>query len=378
MPGADVVVIGGGIAGVSAAAFLASSGASVTLLERESALSAHTTGRSAALYLSNYGHEQTRRLTLASRDFLDQPPDGFGDAPLLSARGMLSVGGEADVEVVRKLAAEGRRLDPTITEVSGEEARRLCPVLRPEHSVAGVYEPGASDIDVAGLHGGFVRMLRQRGGLIQRAAPVVAIARGGAGWQVSTSDVTYDCASVVDAAGAWGDQVAELAGLAPVGLRPLRRTALTVGLPDGLDARGWPAVNQATYEWYFRPEGDGLLLSPADETPSEPCDAWPDDLDVAMAMERVAEATTLPLRSVRSAWAGLRTFGPDGEMVIGPDPAVSSWVWCVGQGGYGIQSAPAVGRLTADLVLGVTPDWLAGTGIDVAAVSAGRLVRAGS
>ena len=378
MPGADVVVIGGGIAGVSAAAFIAASGASVTLLERENALSAHTTGRSAALYLSNYGHEQTRRLTLASRAFLEQPPDGFSDAPLLSTRGMLSVGGEDAVDVVRRIASEGRRLDPSITEVTGKEARRLCPVLRPEHSVAGVYEPGASDIDVAGLHGGFVRMVRQHGGQIQRAAPVVAIARGGAGWQVSTSDESYDCTSVVDAAGAWGDEVAALAGLARVGLRPLRRTALTVGLPDGLDARGWPAVNQASYEWYFRPEGDGLLLSPADETPSEPCDARPDDLDVAMAMERVAEATTLPLRSVRRAWAGLRTFGPDGEMVIGPDPSARTWVWCVGQGGYGIQTAPAVGQLTADLALGRTPDWLAGTGIDVAAVSAGRMVSEGS
>ena len=378
MPGADVVVIGGGIAGVSAAAFLAASGASVTLLERERALSAHTTGRSAALYLSNYGHEQTRRLTLASRAFFDQPPDGFCDTPLLSARGMLSVGGEADVEVVRAIAADGRRLDPSITEVSGEEARRLCPVLRPEYSVAGVYEPGAADIDVAGLHGGFVRMLRQHGGQVRRAAPVVGVGRGGAGWQVSTGDQTYKCTSVVDAAGAWGDQVAALAGLAPVGLRPLRRTALTVGLPDGLDARRWPAVNQASYEWYFRPEGDGLLLSPADETPSEPCDARPNELDVAMAMERVAEATTLPLRSVRSSWAGLRTFGPDGEMVIGPDPSEPTWVWCVGQGGYGIQSAPAVGRLTADLVLGRVPGWLAGTGIDVSAVAADRMVREGS
>ena len=291
---------------------------------------------------------------------------------------MLSGGGEADVEVVRRLAAEGQWLDPSITEVSGEEARLLCPVLRPEHSVVGVYEPGAADIDVAGLHGGFVRMIRQHGGQIHRAAPVVAIERGGAGWQVSTTGGSYDCTSVVDAAGAWGDQVAALAGLAPVGLLPLRRTALTVGLPDGLDARGWPAVNEASDQWYFRPEGDGLLLSPADETPSEPCDARPDDLDVAMAMERVAEATTLPLRSVRSAWAGLRTFGPDGEMVIGPDPSAPTWVWCVGQGGYGIQTAPAVGRLTADLLLGVRPDWLAGTGIDVAAVSAGRMVREGS
>jgi D-arginine dehydrogenase len=373
--GADVVVVGGGIAGVSAAAFAAQAGASVTLLERESALSMHTTGRSAALYLANYGLAQTRRLTVASRAFLEQPPEGFAQAPLLAPRGLVWVGAESDLAELAAVAEESRRYDPDVTELSGEQVRALCPVLRPEHSAGGVLEPGASDLDVAALHAGFVRMLRAHGGTVLRSAAVVGIERSGAGWTVATADATFPCDRVVNAAGAWGDEVAALAGLAPLGLRPLRRTALTVGVPAGVDVRRWPSVNQVGGHWYFKIEGDGLLVSPADETPSPPCDVKPDELDVALALERVAEATTLPMRSVRSTWAGLRTFSPDGELVIGPDPAEPAFVWCVGQGGYGIQSAPAVGRLTAELALGLDPAWTQQAAIDVPSLLPDRLRR---
>ncbi len=374
--GADVVVIGGGIAGVSAAAFAAVAGATVTLLERESALSAHATGRSAALYLANYGLAQTRRLTVASRAFLEDPPDGFADAPLLSPRGVVWVGGEADRGKLHDVAVEGRGYDPDVTELDGEQVRELCPVLRPEHSVAGVLEPGAADVDVAALHSGFVRLLRAHGGTVVRSAAVVGIERAGARWRVATPAASFSCDRVVNAAGAWGDEVAGLAalvGITPVGLRPLRRTAMTVGLPAGVDARRWPSVNHVRGDWYFKPEGDGLLVSPADETPSAPCDAKPDELDVALALERVAEATTLPMRSVRSTWAGLRTFAPDGELVLGPDPAEPTFVWCVGQGGYGIQSAAAAGQLTAELALGLQPDWTAEAGIDLTLLLPDRL-----
>lgn len=373
MAGVDVVVVGGGIGGVSAAAFLAEGGASVALLERESVLSMHTTGRSAALYLANYGLEQTRRLTLASRSFLDDPPDGFAQAPLLAPRGMLFVGRADDAAALRDIVDTGRRLDPSITEVSADDVRRLCPALRPELEEGAVLEPGAADLDVAALHEGFVRLLRRAGGTVQRSAEVVAIARSGDGWKVSTSSESLTCDTIVDAAGAWGDEVASLAGVPPIGLRPLRRTAATVGLPADVDARRWPAVKHAGNEWYFRPEGDGLLVSPADETASPACDARPDELDVALALERVSEATTLPLRSVRRAWAGLRTFSPDGELVIGADHENPSFVWCVGQGGYGIQSAPSVGRLTADLVLGARPSWALDAGVDLGALAPARL-----
>ena len=375
MPGADVVVVGGGIAGVSAGAFVAAGGASVVLLERESALSVHTTGRSAALYLANYGLEQTRRLTWAARAFLDAPPDGFADAPLMSQRGMVFVGSAADSVALHELAAAGRLLDPAITELDSAEVLRLCPVLRPELVAGGVLEPGASDLDVAALHGGFTRQLRAYGGVVVRSAEVVGLTARETGWRVMTTAGSYDCSQVIDAAGAWGDEVAGLAGVAPIGLRPLRRTVATVGLPAGVDARAWPAVKDVRDRWYFKPEGDGLLISPADETPSAPCDARPDDLDVALAMERVSEVTTLPLRSVRSTWAGLRTFSPDGDMVIGPDPLAPGFVWCVGQGGYGIQSAAAVGRLTADLLMGTVPTWALDVGIDLAALAPDRFER---
>jgi D-arginine dehydrogenase len=371
--GTDVVVVGGGIAGVSAAAFAAAAGASVTLVERESALSAHTTGRSAALYLANYGQAQTRRLTLASRSFLDDPPAGFAQGPLLSPRGVVWVGSDADVDLLHEVAQAGLALDRTITEITGEQVRELCPALRPEHSWVGVLEPSAADLDVAALHAGFVRMLRASGGSVLRASEVTALSRTRTGWTVTTPSTTLACDTVVDAAGAWGDQVAVLAGVHPVGLRPLRRTAMTVGVPAGVDARGWPSVNHVRSIWYFKPEGDGLLVSPADETPSQPCDARPDEMDVALALERVGQATTLPMRSVRTTWAGLRTFAPDGELVIGPDPVQESFVWCVGQGGYGIQSAAAAGRLTADLALGLGADWAAEAAIDVAALGPERL-----
>src|SRR6185369_1277181 len=218
----------GGIAGVSAAAFAAQAGARVVLLEREVVLSAHTTGRSAALYLSNYGPPQVRRLTVASRPFFDDPPDGFAATPLLSPRVQLWVGGSDDRELLAGLAEDGRRLDPTIRLVDGDEARRLCPVLRPEASVYGVLEPAAADIDVAALHAGFVRLLRSGGGVVATSSPVVAARWDGTAWSVQAGGQTYPCRALVDAAGAWGDAVAEAAGVRPVGLRPLRRTAATV------------------------------------------------------------------------------------------------------------------------------------------------------
>jgi D-arginine dehydrogenase len=369
----DVVVVGGGIAGASAAAHAAQAGASVVLLERERALSMHTTGRSAALYLANYGLDQTRLLTVASRAFLERPPDGFSETPLLSPRGQLWVGGAGDAGLVVEAAEAGRVLDASIRLVDGDEVRRLCPVLRPAFSAAGVLEPGASDIDVAALHAGYVRQLRSAGGTVRTSAPVERADGQGGSWTVEAGDESYVCGCLVNAAGAWGDVVAATAGVRPLGLRPLRRTALTVGLPAAVDGRAWPAVVDVRNRWYFKPEGDGLLISPADETPSEPVDARPQDVDVALALERVNAATTLALRTVRSTWAGLRTFAPDGELVIGPDPASPGFVWCVGQGGYGIQSSPAVGRLTADLALRAATSWAADAGLDLAGLAPVRL-----
>jgi D-arginine dehydrogenase len=224
------------------------------------------------------------------------------------------------------------------------------------------------------LHQGYVRGLRRAGGQVARSAPVRAIERDGPAWRLATPARWLRAGLVVNAAGAWADEVAVLAGVAPVGLRPLRRTAFTVGLPAGVDARGWPLVHDLDEGWYFKPEGDGLLVSPADETPSPPCDAKADPADVALALDRLREATTLDVRHVRAAWAGLRTFAPDRALVLGPDLGAPTFVWCAGQGGFGIQTAPAAAELVAAQAVGAPlPEALARAGVSAAALAPARL-----
>lgn len=367
------VVIGGGIAGVSAAHHLATR-TSVVLVEAHATLAHHTTGRSAAMYLENYGTDAVRRLTLASTPFLTQPPAGTADSPLLEPRGMLSAGPADCVAALEELAARGRTLVPSIRFVDGDEAMEHCPILRPGWAAAGVWEPDARSIDVGGLHQAFVRGLRAANGEILTEAPVRALARRADGWHVEAGEHHLVADLVVNAAGAWADEVAVLAGLAPVGLQPLRRTAFTVAAPDGLDVGRLPLLHAADDSFYVKPEGPQLLCSPADETPSPPCDAKPEELDVARAIDAIGTATTLSIRSVRRAWAGLRTFAPDREPVIGPDPGEPTFVWCAGQGGTGIQTAPAAGALTAALALGHTDVVLAdGSTVDLDTVLPDRL-----
>jgi D-arginine dehydrogenase len=351
-----VVVVGGGIGGVSAAhALLAlDPGLEVVLVEAESQLAQHTTGRSAAQLIENYGAAATRPLTAASLDFLRSPPDELVDGPLLSARPLLTVGRTDQHAAIDRTLAEGRAVSDSITEVTPSEAVALFPALRPDRVVRGVLEPDASDIDVAGLHQAFVRGFRRLGGSIRTSARVDAAVADGESWRVETTDGDLGADLIVNAAGAWGDVVAERAGLAPIGLRALRRTACMVTGPEG--SSEWPLLADADHEWYVKPDGPQLLCSPGDETASEPCDAKPEELDVALAIERVNENTTLAIRSVNSAWAGLRTFAPDRAMVIGPEPGRPDFVWCVGQGGTGIQTAPGAGRLVADLIGRGHPD----------------------
>jgi D-arginine dehydrogenase len=259
---------------------------------------------------------------------------------------------------------------PSVRVIDFDEAYSRCPVLvRERHAPVAVLEPDAMDIDVAALHQAYVQGLRARAGTIHRNAPVVAIERGDNGWRVRTPSGEFDTALVVNAAGAWCDEIAAHAGLPRIGLQPLRRTAFTCAAPDDVDVRSWPLVADVDDRYYFKPEGPQLLCSLADETPSPPCDARPEEVDVALAIERINAATTLELRHVRRAWAGLRTFAPDRSLVIGIDPDAPGFCWLAGQGGYGIQTAPAAaraavglvteGRLPADLLaLGVTADQL--------------------
>jgi D-arginine dehydrogenase len=348
----DVIVIGGGIAGVSAAAELARAGAAVTLLEAEAQLAYHTTGRSAALYLENYGHPTVRALSRASRRYFEEPPDGSVDGPVLSPRGALMLAPPDQTDLLRTQMEEGRAHGTNLTRLTPQEAAELVPVLRPDLISFASHEPDAADMDVAAIHQSFVRTFRSHDGRIVTQARVEALRHTGR-WTVTTRTDTYVADIVVNAAGAWADVVAALAGAQPVGLVPKRRTAFMVKAPQA--AGHWPLTADAAHTFYFKPDGPQLLCSPADETPSEPCDARPQEIDIARAIERINEMTTLGIRSVRSSWAGLRSFVPDGGMVIGFDDEVEDFFWLAGQGGTGIQTSPAAGALTADLVGGREP-----------------------
>lgn len=366
----DFAVIGGGIAGVAAAAHLAPHG-SVTLLEMESSLAYHTTGRSAALFVVNYGGEGSRPLAQASRRFLEDPPEGSTDGSLLSDRGALWVADDSQLDHLHLIADEGLRSGAGSVLVGPDEMLRMVPRLRPERIGAGLYEPSARDIDVAALHQAFVRIARRNGAEIRLSSPVTGLARLGQGWRVSTPDGTFDCSSVVNAAGAWGDRVAVMAGVEPIGLQPMRRTAFMV--PGDQAFAAWPMVVDVDHRFYFRPDGVQLLCSLAEETPSDPGDARPEMEDVALAIERINQATTLDIRTVSSQWAGLRTFAPDRDLVIGEEPGAPGFFWLVGQGGTGIMTSPAFGALVASQVVnGALPDDLAVAGVDPARTSPAR------
>ena len=366
----DVAVVGGGIAGVSAACELAETGRSVVLLEQEEQLAHHTTGRSAAIFLESYGPPTVRALTVASRADYDAAPERFGTPRLLEPRSALWIAPPSQLADLARLVAEV----PTLQTIDPAEAADRCPVLRRDRLASAAMELDASDIDVLALHQGYVRGLGEAGGTVVRSARVVALDRGDGGWQVRWAGSEVTATTVVLAAGAWGDELAGAAGAGPIGLRPLRRTIAVCRVPSEAEVDpGGPLVCDAAHTWYFKPEGPNVLVSPADETPSPPCDARADEADVALGIERVNEATTLGLRSVLSSWAGLRTFAPDRVPVVGEDPRRSGLFWLVGQGGYGIQTAPAVARCLAGLVAGTgLPPDVTALGVSEAQLSPAR------
>ncbi len=363
-------MIGGGIAGVGAAWALAEAGCRVTVVEQEAQLAHHTTGRSAAVFLESYGPETVRRLTSASRVDFETAPEQLGTAELFEPRiAMWLATSDQRAELDHEVASVA-----SLRQITADEALALCPVLRPEMVAAAAIEEHASDMDVLGLHQGFVRRTVQLGTTIHTTWQVTGIARNGPGFTVTCSDGTsISTDRVVLAAGAWCDRLAQMAGAAPIGLRPMRRTLALCPTTATLDRLG-PLVHHVDDTYYWKPEGPNVLCSPADETPSEPCDARAEELDVALAIERVNETTTLALRSVRSAWAGLRTFTPDRVPVCGPDPEVEGLWWSAGQGGYGIQTAPAMSRALAALMLdGVLPENLTAHGLTAEALAVTRL-----
>jgi D-arginine dehydrogenase len=368
----DVIVIGAGIAGASAAAELSATHR-VLVLEREGQPGYHSTGRSAAIFSETYGNAVIRLLSRASRRFLTAPPAGFAEAELTRPRGFLHIA-RPDQEVAldafvasHDVAAATQRMTPT-------EARRLCPILREDYLLGAAFEFDGADIDVHAVHQGFLRQMKQNGGTLVTDAEVLEIRHADGLWRLRTAAGEVSAPVLANAAGAWADKIAGLAGAPPIGLVPCRRTALLVPAPEGMAIEAWPAVIDIDEEFYFRPDAGLLMLSPADETPSEPCDAQPEELDVAHAVDRVQQATMLEIRSVRRKWAGLRSFVADRSPVIGFDAAVPGFFWIAGQGGYGIQTAPAAGRLVASLIRGDgLPPELAELGFSEDLVSASRL-----
>ena len=366
----DVVVIGGGIAGVSAAAHLAPH-CSVTLLEMESTLAFHTTGRSAALFVLNYGADGIRPLTQASKDFFENPPDGATDSPLLTDRGFLWVANQGQMPRLGEIAETDQKSGADSVLLNAEETLDQVPVLRKEVIAGGLLERSARDIDVAGLHQAFVRVAREHDTKIQTSSAVTSIRRDGGGWALTVSGDTIKCGNIVNAAGAWGDKVAELAGVQPVGLTPMRRTAFMVSGSDAYSA--WPMVADTDQHFYFKADGSQILCSLSEEEPAEPGDPRPRMEDIALAIERINETTNLGIRSVRSQWTGLRTFAPDRELVIGEEPQAPGFFWLVGQGGTGIQTSPAYGALLSAQVRGAgQPDHLVAANVDAAAIHPAR------
>ena len=350
MTAADFIVVGGGIAGAGVAFELATSG-SVVVVEREAHCGYHATGRSAASFTENYGTDVIRRLAMASRPFLSAPPPGFCAHPLLRPRGMLTIARDDQRETLRRDLDRARSLVPSIVAVESAEAVARVPVLRQDYVTGAFFEPHCMEVDVDGLHQGFLRSARFRGAQIRVGAEVAGIERKDGCWTVRLAGGERIAAPIlVNAAGAWADGIATMAGLSPLGLEPRRRTAFNIPAPAEVSIADWPLVNDVGDEFYFKPDAGQLFVSPSDATLSPAVDAYVDDLDVAVGVERLERATTIAVRRVSRSWAGLRTFAPDGSPVIGPDPAAEGFVWLAGQGGYGIKTASALSRACASLI----------------------------
>jgi D-arginine dehydrogenase len=344
----DALVIGAGMAGATAAAHLAKTHR-VAVLEAEDSAGYHSTGRSAAIWILNYGPPDVRRLTGASRAFFANPPAGFAEAPLLAPRPVVTLAPADQLSKLEAMIAEGEGIEP----IAVAAVAAMVPALRPFYAAAAAIERDAFDIDVAALHAGFLRILRASGGALALRARAGRIWHEGGLWHALAADGrTYRAPSLVNAAGAWGDAVAAIAGVAPLGLQPKRRTALILD-PGAFDCSFWPLLGDVGHSWYVRPEARRkLMVSPADETDMDPHDVQPDELDVAIAVDRMQQALDIPVSRIEHRWAGLRSFTPDRSLAIGFDAEAPGFLWMIGQGGYGIQTAPAAGRLAAGLLRG--------------------------
>ena len=346
----DIAVIGAGIAGASVATELAAS-ARVILIEQESQPGYHTTGRSAAVYSPIYGPQPIRALTRASLGFFEHPPEGFADHPLLSPINAAFVAREdqaASLDAMQKELADVS----TVQRIEGAELNERLPLLREGYAAGAIWDSGTSEIDVAALHQGYLSRFKASGGTVLTNAPVTALKPTAAGWQIDTKQCELSAAVVVNAAGAWADEVGQMAGAEHIGLVPKRRTALMIDAPAGFDLADMPLVVDVDEQFYLKPDAGKLLISPANEDPEPPCDVQPDEMDIAICVDRIERAFQVSVRRIENPWAGLRSFVADKCPVAGFSAEVEGFYWLAGQGGYGIQSAPGLAQFAAAEVLG--------------------------
>lgn len=346
----DFLVIGGGIAGLSASYELSEHG-SVLLLEAESTTGYHATGRSAALFTRNYGGPVVRKINAASAGFFSSPPSGFCDTPLLTPRGCLTVSlGDHDAQLDTLLAFS--EPGDEILLIDPSDACAMVPFLQKERVSRAVYEANVTDIDVATLQLSYLKRAKARGAVIMTGHPVTGLSRDGDLWNIQTAGSRFSAARIINAAGAWADRIGAMARARPIGLVPKRRTAIIIKPPSGLDCTALPAIDFAGSDAYIKPEAGMLMASPGDATPSEPMDAWPDDMDIAVLADWIQHNTTIDVTRIEHSWAGLRSFVPDEAPVVGLDPEVPDFFWLAAQGGFGIMMAPVLAKLTADLCSG--------------------------
>ena len=374
MSQADFIIIGGGIAGASTGFWLSQHGR-VIVLERESHPAYHSTGRSAALFTAAYGTPQVRALTQASRDFFDAPPSGFCEHPLLTPRGEMTVDFSGDPTELNNQYLSAKATVPEMQLLSAEEACARVPILRREKVHGAIYDPTASDIDTDALHQGYLRGIRRNSGEIHTDCEVQSMSRDAEGvWQVQTNTQTFSAPIIINAAGAWADKIGTLAGAQPLGLQPKRRAAFIFAGPEGVDIHHWPMLVSLDESFYMKPDAGMFLGSPANADPVDPHDVQPEELDIAMGIYQIEEATTLTIRRPTRTWAGLRSFVSDGDLLSGFDPQVPGLFWVAAQGGYGIQTSPAMGQASAALVRGESlPEQLTRFGLNTDMLSPARL-----
>ncbi|MCG8493724.1 MAG: FAD-binding oxidoreductase, partial [Sneathiellales bacterium] len=349
----DIIVIGAGIAGASVAAELSASNR-VLLLEMESQPGYHTTGRSAAVFAPVYGPQPIRALTRASEAFFKNPPEGFSEHELFSPRKILMIAAEHQIDALDALIAECETETP-VEKLTGDRLRAEQPLLRDGYCTAAMLDPNGQDIDVHALHQGYLKCFKKADGTLVTNAPVTALHRKAESWTVQAGGADYTAPILVNAAGAWADEIGKLAGADKIGLVPKRRTALMIASPSPEISDPLPITVDVDEEFYLKPDAGRLLISPANEDPSAPCDAQPEELDIALCIDRIERAFDVPVGRIENKWAGLRSFVSDKCPAVGYSEKTPGFFWLAGQGGYGIQTAPALACLAASMILKQDP-----------------------